>query len=101
MPPAEAWRTVRRELELHDPELARRPEIVVLTKCDLPGWEGDRAELERACGGRVYPVSAVSGKGLREALGAAARAAGDGEPAGEAPAPAPRKRRRRAEVDRG
>jgi GTP-binding protein len=70
---AEAWRTVREELRLHGGGLASRPEIVVLTKCDLPGWEEDAAELERACGTKVYPVSAVAGTGLREALGAAAK----------------------------
>jgi len=102
-PPGEAWRTVRRELELHDPDLGRRTEIVVLTKCDLPGWEGDRTELERACGTRVYPVSAVAGRGLREVLGAAARAL-EGTDAGAAGQPGPPRRRRprrRPEVDRG
>lgn len=71
--PAEAWRTVRRELELHGGGISSRPEIVVLTKCDLPGWEEDAAELARACGTKVYPVSAVSGTGLREVLGETAR----------------------------
>jgi GTP-binding protein len=80
--PAEAWRTVRRELELHGGGIASRPEIVVLTKCDLPGWEEDEAELERACGAKVYPVSAVAGRGLREVLGAAAKVV---EEAGDQP----------------
>jgi GTPase involved in cell partitioning and DNA repair len=64
---------VRRELELHGGGIASRPEIVVLSKCDLPGWEEDEAELARACGAKVYPVSAVAGLGLREVLGATAR----------------------------
>ena len=71
--PGKAWLTVRRELELHGGGIASRPEIVVLTKCDLPGWEEDEAELEQACGAKVYPVSAVAGRGLREVLGAAAK----------------------------
>jgi GTP-binding protein len=102
-PPVEAWRTVRRELELHDPDLGRRTEIVVLTKCDLPGWEEDRAELEEAVRSRVYPVSAVAGRGLREVLGAAARSLeGSGDEAAVATAPPKRRRtRRRPEVDRG
>ena len=103
-PPAEAWRTVRRELELHDPDLGARAEIVVLTKCDLPGWEEDRAELERACGRGVYPVSAVAGRGLREVLGAVARALegkGDEAEGGTPPPPRRRRPRRRPEVDRG
>jgi len=71
--PGEAWRVVRAELAAYDRNLAARPEVVVLTKCDLTGWEADREELEGACGSRVYPVSAVAGRGLREALAAAVR----------------------------
>ncbi|MCK6482323.1 MAG: hypothetical protein L6R43_19915, partial [Planctomycetes bacterium] len=63
-----AWAVVRSELEKHDPALAARPEILVLTRCDLTGWEEDREELERAAGARVYPVSAVAGTGLRGRL---------------------------------
>ena len=99
--PAEAWRTVRRELALYDADLARRPEIVVLSKCDLPGWEEDREELERACGGAVYPVSAVTGLGLKEVLGAAIRVVeGEGAAPGKVSPPA-RRARRRTEVKRG
>jgi GTP-binding protein len=101
-PPAEAWRTVRRELELYDAELAARPEIVLLTRCDLPGWEEDRQELERACGRRVYPVSSVTGLGLREVLGAAVRVLEDVAGAqGTEPPGAPKKRRGRREAERG
>ncbi len=100
-PPGSAWRTVRRELELYDAELARRPEVVVLSKCDLPGWEEDRVELERACGRRVYPVSAVTGLGLKDALGAATRIVeGEGAAPEEKP-PTVRRARRRTEVHRG
>jgi GTP-binding protein len=85
--PAEAWRQVRRELERYGGGLEERPEVVVLTKCDLPGWEEDREELARACGGEVYPVSAVTGRGLPEALGAASRVveAAAGTAGGESP----------------
>ncbi|MHC4923727.1 MAG: Obg family GTPase CgtA, partial [Planctomycetota bacterium] len=87
--PAEAWRVVRGEIEQFDPEMARRPELVVLSKCDLTGWEEDREELEQACGTTVYPVSSVAGTGLTEVLTAAAAVLDrpvDGsadEPAGE------------------
>ena len=81
-PPAEAWAVVRRELEEYDPVLALRPEILLLTKCDLAGWEEDREELERASGRPVYPVSAVSGLGLKEVLGAAAAAVQEAGPDG-------------------
>lgn len=32
--PAEKYQTIRRELEKYSPELMRRPEVVVLTKCE-------------------------------------------------------------------
>ena len=34
--PLANYRSIRAELELHDAELGRRPEIVVVTKADLP-----------------------------------------------------------------
>ncbi len=103
--PAEAWRIVREEIARYDPELALRPEILVLTKCDLPGWEEDRGELERASGRPVYPVSAVVGRGLKEVLVAAARA-GEGSGEGDGGAAGPGRARgrspgKRTEVDRG
>ncbi len=41
--PLEAWRTINRELAAHSPELAARPQVVVLSKVDLLG---DRYEIE-------------------------------------------------------
>lgn len=104
--PAEAWRTVRRELELHGGGLAEIPEIVVLTKCDLTGWEEDAGELEQACGRKVYPVSAVAGRGLREVLGAAAGVVQEAgapreEPPGVPPVPKGRRARKRARANGG
>jgi GTP-binding protein len=67
-PAAEAWRTVRREIALHSPELASRKEVVVLAKCDLPGWAESLNSLRREAEGEVVPVSAVTGAGLPELL---------------------------------
>jgi GTP-binding protein len=73
-PPAdEAWRTVRRELELRSPELAAKPEVTVLSKCDLPGFEESLNSLRRASEGEVVPVSAVTGTGLPELLARVSR----------------------------
>jgi GTP-binding protein len=63
---------VVRELAAHDPELAARPRLLVVTKMDLTGadqtLEAARPALEEA---QIYPVSAVTGRGVRELLAAA------------------------------
>ena len=75
-PVPEAWRTVRRELALHSPELASRPEVLVLAKCDLPGWGDSLNSLRREAETEVVPVSAVTGAGLPELLERVARVLG-------------------------
>lgn len=62
--PADAWRTVREELRLYSPELAEKPEILVLSKCDLPGHEKALRSLAKAADAEVFPVSAATGMGL-------------------------------------
>lgn len=67
--PLADWRAINRELELFDPSLAEKPQIVVANKMDL--LEG-RARL-RLLEGKLPPgfgsacaISAVTGEGLRE-----------------------------------
>ncbi|MGH7771517.1 MAG: GTPase ObgE [Candidatus Binatia bacterium] len=60
---------VNRELELFDPELAKKPQIVVANKIDLP--EGRvRLQLLKKLRAPAFPqfyaISAVTGEGLRE-----------------------------------
>jgi GTP-binding protein len=73
-PPDEAWRTIRRELAAYSPELAGKPELVVLSKCDLPGWEESLNSLARASDAEVTAISAVTGFGVDELLRRVARA---------------------------
>jgi GTP-binding protein len=93
--PLENYRAIRAELGQYDPELWHRPEIVVVTKADLPGGETVRRRLadmiaaekggsphlpERPGGccaqmgtvpffGEVLLCSAVTGHGLNELVG--------------------------------
>lgn len=67
---ADAWRTVRDEMTAYGAELAGKPEIVVVTKLDAVP---DRAALERAvrtAGIDALFVSAVTGEGIPELIGA-------------------------------
>jgi len=64
-PPAdEAWKTVRGELAAYSKELAGKPEIVALSKCDLPGFEESLNLLARASDADVTAISAVTGFGV-------------------------------------
>jgi GTP-binding protein len=64
--PLENYRAIREELRLYDESLLSRPELVVVTKCELPGAESIARELESEIGSPVLRISAVTGKGLPE-----------------------------------
>ncbi len=64
---------INRELEAYNPEIAKRPQVIAANKIDAIG-DGDfgpveaiRAEFEPR-GVRVFPISAVSGQGVKELL---------------------------------
>ena len=64
--PIENYHVIRAELAQYDPLLAERPEIVAVSKAELPGAEELRDELETASGREVMLISAVTGQGLDE-----------------------------------
>lgn len=65
------YNDIRNELRLYSEALAARPEVVALNKCESLSAEEVAAkvkELEKACGKKVYAISAVAKKGLMECL---------------------------------
>ena len=73
---AEAYKTVRREIRAYSPELAKRKELVALSKCDAVSpedLERKSAELAKAARKKPMALSAVSGFGMKEALYAITR----------------------------
>ncbi len=63
--PIANYRTIRHELEQYSADLAKRPEIVVVTKSELPGSEDVHKRLCEEVGrDDVHLVSAVTGSGL-------------------------------------
>jgi GTP-binding protein len=66
--PADAYRTVRNELEKYNPALAAKPELVVGNKIDLGEPAEPLAEVRDAAGGECLPISAVAGRGLDAVL---------------------------------
>jgi len=66
--PIRRYEILRSELRRFDAALAKKPEIVVLTKIDACTDEAaDEAERQLAtrCGARVWRLSAVTGQGLK------------------------------------
>lgn len=71
--PAEDIRIINAELEAYNPDLLKRPMIIAANKMDAvySGDEDPAAKLKAVFepkGIPVYPISAVSGKGLKELL---------------------------------
>jgi GTP-binding protein len=64
--PAHNYRSIRRELELFNPALAAKPELVVLTKMDLSDSTAAAESLAREIARPVLAISAVTGRGLAE-----------------------------------
>ncbi|MDR0871766.1 MAG: GTPase ObgE, partial [Planctomycetaceae bacterium] len=60
------YRTIRQELVEFDKTLGERPEIVVITKADLPEAEAVQKEFSEALQKDVFLISAATGQGLRE-----------------------------------
>ncbi len=64
--PLENYRAIRAELEQYNVDLTDRPEIVAVTKADLPSAEPVRQQLAEKLGREVLLISAVTGTGLNE-----------------------------------
>lgn len=68
---AASWRTVRRELKAYGNGLDRKPEVTALNKIDAltpEEIEAKLAALKKAARRTVYPISGVSGEGVKDVL---------------------------------
>lgn len=66
-----SYKVIRRELELYNGKLSGKPEVVAMNKCDSLSEKEIKKKisaLEKACGKKVYAVSAVAKQGLFECL---------------------------------
>lgn len=71
--PLDNYRNIREELRLYDPQLAERPELVVVTKGELADASAAVELFEEEFGITPLCISAVSGKGLPQLLQATIR----------------------------
>jgi GTP-binding protein len=71
--PLANYEAIRTELRQYDPALVDRPEVVVVTKAELPGADLARRRLAEHLGRKVLSLSAITGQGLNEFLGEVTR----------------------------
>ncbi|MBB6445886.1 GTPase ObgE [Bacillus benzoevorans] len=72
--PYEDYVTINRELEEYNLRLTERPQIIVANKMDMPDAEENLAEFKKRLkeDHPIFPISALTRKGLRELLFAVA-----------------------------
>ncbi len=80
--PLANYRVIRKELEQYSQDLAQRPEIVVVSKAELPDAADIRDQIEAAIGKDVLLISAVTGQGLNQLIGKIAETLSERELAG-------------------
>ncbi len=66
--PIENYQSIQLELERYSPELAKRPEIVVVSKSEIPESEEVYERLKPLVNTPVLRISAVTGQGLNELI---------------------------------
>jgi len=70
--PVQNYRTIRREVEMYNPALAAKPEFIAISKAELTGSDEVQKRLQREIDREVLAVSAVTGQGLAQLVGAVA-----------------------------
>ena len=66
--PVQNYHVIRQELVQYDPALAQRPEIIVISKSELPGSAEIAQQLSEDLGSEVMLISAVTGNGLNRLI---------------------------------
>ena len=71
--PVQNYLAIRDEVKQYDIDLADRPEVVAVSKAELPTAEDIRNQLAETTGGEVFLFSSVTGQGLNELVGRASQ----------------------------
>lgn len=72
--PIEDIYAINKELEAYNPEIAKRPQVIAANKIDMIYDDGGESPIDllkkefEPKGISVYPISAISGQGIRELL---------------------------------
>ena len=70
--PIKNYHAIRDELVQYNEQLGKRPEVVAVTKAELPDAADVRSRLAESTAGEVLLISAVTGQGLNHLTGAVA-----------------------------
>ena len=64
--PIENYKAISAELRQYNEQLGQRPQLVAVTKAEIPGAEDVREQLIKLTGGDVFLISSVTGQGLND-----------------------------------
>jgi GTP-binding protein len=64
--PVDNYLAIRDEVRQYDNDLAERPELIAVSKCELPDADDVQQRLREATGRDVMKFSSVTGQGLNE-----------------------------------
>ena len=64
--PLTNYRSIRNELTLYNESLGHRPELIVVTKSELPGAKDIHQQIQEQVNQKVFLISAATGSGLNE-----------------------------------
>jgi GTP-binding protein len=67
--PVENYAAIRNELRQYSEALAEKPEIIAVSKAELPGADVVQAQLAERLSAQVFLISSVTGFGLSELIG--------------------------------
>ncbi|MCK4244716.1 MAG: GTPase ObgE [Candidatus Omnitrophica bacterium] len=67
--PVKRYFQLRNELELYNPSLLEKPEILVANKMDLPEAKENLKNFKKEIKKEVIPISALTGEGIKELIG--------------------------------
>ena len=71
--PVENYQSIRHELIEYSQPLAERPELIAITKCELPSARSAHERLSELSDQPIHLISAVTGEGLQKLLEAVDR----------------------------
>jgi len=68
--PADDFKSINNELKLYNPELGKRPQIIAANKMDMPEAKENLKSFKKKVKKKIYPISCVTGEGIKELLDA-------------------------------
>ncbi len=66
--PVEDYYNLNQEIKLYSPHLAKKTQILVANKMDLPQADANLSSFSSKVKKKVYPISALTGEGIEELL---------------------------------